>query len=69
MGHACYTQGNFPYAEISKFMKDSRGQALVEYLLMTVMLPILFTSLYRFLQNQLAFLFTKAGKAILYAYY
>ena len=48
---------------------DSRGQALVEYLLMTVMLLGLFTGLYRLLQGQLSYLFTRAGKAILMAYY
>ena len=49
--------------------RGSRGQALIEYLLMTVMLLALFTGLYRVLQGQLRFLFQKAGKAILYAYY
>jgi len=48
---------------------NRRGQALIEYLLMTVMLLALFTGLYRVLQGQLRFLFQKAGKAILYAYY
>lgn len=46
-----------------------RGQALVEYLLMTLMLLFLFTGLYRLLQGQLRFLFIRAGKAILTAYY
>lgn len=46
-----------------------RGQALVEYLLMSVMLLFLFTGLYRVLQNQLRFVFLKAGRAILHAYY
>lgn len=46
-----------------------RGQALVEYLLMTVMLLFLFTGLYRVLSGQLKALFAKAGRAILIAYY
>lgn len=46
-----------------------RGQALVEYLLMTVMLLFLFIGLYRVLSGQLKALFAKAGKAILIAYY
>lgn len=52
-----------------KGRRGSRGQALVEYLLMTVMLLALFTGLYRVLQGQLRFLFTRAGRAILTAYY
>jgi len=53
------------------FFKRSaaRGQALVEYMLMTLMLLFLFTGLYRVLQVQLKGLFAKAGKAILTAYY
>lgn len=47
----------------------SRGQALIEYLLMTVMLLFLFTGLYRVLQGQLKLLFSRAGRAILLAYY
>lgn len=46
-----------------------RGQALIEYLLMTLMLLALFTGLYRVLQTQLRVYFTKAGQAILTAYY
>jgi hypothetical protein len=46
-----------------------RGQALVEYLLMTLMLLALFTGLYRVLQSQLRIYFQKAGQAILTAYY
>ncbi len=46
-----------------------RGQALVEYLLMTLMLLALFTGLYRLLQGQVKILFAKAGMAILTAYY
>ncbi|MFH2204269.1 MAG: hypothetical protein ABIJ96_14210 [Elusimicrobiota bacterium] len=46
-----------------------RGQALIEYLLMTLMLLFLFTGLYRVLQGQLKTLFGRAGVAILTAYY
>ncbi len=46
-----------------------RGQALIEYLLMTVMLLFLFTGLYQVLSGQLKTLFSKAGRAILIAYY
>lgn len=46
-----------------------RGQVLVEYLLMTLMLLALFTGLYRLLQGQVKMLFAKAGIAILTAYY
>ena len=54
----------------AKFRRmSSRGQALVEYMLMTIMLLFMFTGLYRFLQGQLKMLFTRAGKAILTAYY
>ena len=48
---------------------DVKGQALVEYLLMTLMLLALFTGLYRLLQGQVKMLFAKAGMAILTAYY
>ena len=47
----------------------NRGQVFIEYLLMTVMLLFLFTGLYRVLQTQLKMLFSKAGKAILFAYF
>lgn len=47
----------------------ARGQALVEYLLMTIIILFLFTGMYRVLQSQLRTLFSKAGKAILTAYY
>jgi len=49
--------------------RASRGQALVEYMLMTLMLLFLFTGLYRVLQGQLKTLFARAGMAILKAYY
>jgi hypothetical protein len=41
----------------------------VEYLLMTVMLLFIFTTLYRVLQGQMKGLFTNAGIAVLTAYY
>lgn len=46
-----------------------RGQALVEYLLMTAMLLFLFTGLYKVLQTSLRKYFMSAGNAILTAYY
>jgi len=52
-----------------RFARKNRGQALIEYLMMTLMLLFLFTGLYRVLQGQLKTLFTKAGVAILTAYY
>ena len=45
------------------------GQALIEYLLMTLMLLALFTGLYKVLQSQLRVYFQKAGTVILTAYY
>jgi len=54
----------------SKFsQKWARGQALIEYLLMTMMLLFLFIGLYRTLQTSLKELFTQAGIRILTAYY
>jgi hypothetical protein len=50
-------------------IRRSRGQALIEYLLMTLMLLFIFTSLYRMLQGQMKNLFTHAGVAILSTYY
>jgi hypothetical protein len=50
----------------------SSGQALVEYLLMTLVLLFCFTLLYRGLQKQLGGrggAFERAGKAILTVYY
>lgn len=47
----------------------SRGQALVEYLLMTAMLLFLFTGMYRLLQTNLKSYFRGAGQSILKAYY
>ena len=52
-----------------KIRRANRGQVLVEYLLMTLMLLALFTGLYRMLQGQVKMLFSKAGVAILTAYY
>ena len=46
-----------------------RGQALIEYLLMTLMLLFIFTTLYRMLSGQMKRLFTNAGVAILTSYY
>ena len=47
-----------------------RGQVLVEYLLMMVMLLSLFTGMYRMLQDQIRRkMFKPGGKAILRAYY
>ena len=45
------------------------GQAVVEYMMMSLMLLFLFTGLYRTLQTGLKKAFTKAGVAILTAYY
>ena len=50
-------------------VRGSKGQALIEYLLMTVMLLFIFTTLYRMLQGQMKNLFTHAGIAILSTYY
>lgn len=47
-----------------------RGQALVEYLLMTVMLLFVFTGLYRVLTGEVKNkMFRPAGKAILRPYW
>lgn len=62
-----YFQSQFCHFRLDKGLR--RGQALVEYLLMTVMLLFLFTGLYRVLQGQLKTLFSKAGQAILRAYF
>ena len=47
----------------------SRGQTVVEYLLMTVMLLALFTGLYGALQKSMRLAFIRAGTMILRAYY
>lgn len=49
--------------------RGSRGQALVEYLLMTAMLLFLFTGMYKLLQSNLRSYFRGAGQSILKAYY
>jgi len=49
--------------------RRSRGQALVEYLLMTSMLLFLFTGMYKLLQSNLRSYFRGAGQSILKAYY
>lgn len=59
----------FRFAALRWAARARRGQALIEYLLMTVMLLFLFTGLYRVLQGRLKELFAKAGTAILRAYY
>jgi len=51
------------------FRRGRRGQALIEYLLMTLMLLFIFTTLYRMLSGQMKTLFTNAGIAILTSYY
>lgn len=51
------------------FRRGRRGQALIEYLLMTLMLLFIFTTLYRMLSGQMKRLFTSAGVAILTSYY
>jgi len=48
---------------------DQRGQALVEYLLMTMLLFFSFLSLYSLLQRALGHVFTTVGRTILFAYY
>ena len=52
-----------------KGLRGTRGQALVEYLLMTAMLLFLFTGMYRLLQSNLRSYFRGAGQSILKAYY
>ena len=54
---------------IEKIKNQRAGQALIEYLLMTLMLLSLSIGLYRLLQGQLRIVFTKAGVAILTAYF
>ena len=51
------------------FSRRSRGQTVVEYLLMTVMLLALFTGLYKVLQSSMKKAFIRAGIVILRAYY
>ena len=64
-----------PKELLAKFMRTrrrhgfSRGQALVEYILMSLVLLFLFVGMYRLLLGQLRILFTKAGLAILNAYF
>ena len=54
---------------VSRRGRASRGQALVEYLLMTAMLLFLFTGMYKLLQSNLRSYFRGAGQSILKAYY
>ena len=51
------------------FSRRSRGQTVVEYMLMTVMLLALFTGLYKVLQSSMRKAFIRAGIVILRAYY
>ncbi|MEK7744144.1 MAG: hypothetical protein AAB578_07115 [Elusimicrobiota bacterium] len=51
------------------FSRRSRGQTVVEYMLMTVMLLALFTGLYKALQTSMKNAFVRAGIMILRAYY
>jgi len=69
--------GFFPVGNARK-MKDfaaesrkrfERGQALVEYLMMSLMLLFLFTGMYKLLQSELKSYFAAAGRVILLAYY
>ena len=52
-----------------KPLRRESGQALVEYLLMTLMLLFVFTTMYRVLQGQLRSAFERVGRAILFAYH
>lgn len=47
----------------------SKGQATVEYLLTTLAVLVLFSSMYGFTQGQLKKLFTAAARVILRAYH
>ncbi len=49
--------------------RRSRGQTVVEYLLMTLLLLGLFTGLYKVLQTEMRKAFIRAGVVILRAYY
>lgn len=50
-------------------LREERGQALVEYMLMSLMLLFMFTLMYRGLLSNLKRLFQAAGIKILQAYY
>jgi hypothetical protein len=50
-------------------LRWSRGQTIVEYLLMTLLLLALFTGLYKVLQTSMKNAFIRAGVVILRAYY
>ena len=64
-------EASLPYMKTRSgvFRRALRGQALVEYLLMTAMLLFLFTGMYKVLQTSLRKYFMAAGSAILTAYY
>ncbi len=47
----------------------TRGQAATEYILSTMMILVLFTSLYALLQQQTRKLFTSAARVIVHAYH
>jgi hypothetical protein len=49
--------------------RRGRGQTTIEYLLTTLMILVLFTTMYRFLQGQTRKLFSAAAHAILAPYY
>lgn len=66
MTNATRSRGPLP---LIKGNRGSRGQALVEYLLMTAMLLFLFTGMYKLLQSNLRSYFRGAGQSILKAYY
>jgi Flp pilus assembly pilin Flp len=51
------------------FRRRERGQAAVEYLMMTVALVTCFAGLYAFMQGQVKSLFQQAAIMILRAYY
>lgn len=46
-----------------------RGQAAVEYIMSTLMILVLFTGMYGFLQQQTRRLFTAAARAIVRSYH
>ena len=49
--------------------RSARGQTTIEYLMTTMMILVLFTTMYRFLQGQTRKLFSAAASAILTPYY
>jgi hypothetical protein len=63
-GGVAVTLGEMPRRAFSR-----RGQSTVEYLLTTVVLVMVFASLYGFMQGQLKLLFRVAAVKILTSYY